>query len=160
MGLLWNKKVLKELNKDVFPADLRNYRELYLVSRRAIVYDLIFNHSIYNPLQAGLIILYTYYARKIEDRVRGEGDSVSLRELLRDNGLKLLQMRGLVSLASVLSEYWLSLLALEKGREGLGLSNGAKRVLLLKEMLLTIGWHSYLLKTIHQHYPGIQPGQQ
>ena len=64
MGLFWNQHVLKELNRDVFPAEMKNYRELYLVSRRAIAYDLLFNHTIYNPLQAVLISMYSYAARQ------------------------------------------------------------------------------------------------
>lgn len=64
IGLVWNRSVLKELNRDVFPAEMRNYRELYLVSRRAIAYDLIFNHSIFHPAMALIIIAYTYSVRK------------------------------------------------------------------------------------------------
>ena len=65
MGLMWNSSVLKELNKDIFPADMRNYRELYLVSNRAIAYDVMFNHCLYNPLQAMIIAAYTFYTRKL-----------------------------------------------------------------------------------------------
>lgn len=133
MGLFWNQQVLRELNRDVFPADLRNYRELYLVSRRAIAYDLLFNHTIYNPMQMLIIMVYTYSFRRVEEGVKGEGgQNVTFWELLKSSGLKLLQIRVLVSLASVLSEYWLSLLSLERGRQSLSLSNGSKRLLLVK----------------------------
>lgn len=126
---------------------------MYLVSRRAIAYDLLLNHSIYNPVQALIIILYTYSFRKAQETLKGEpGRSASLWELLKGSALKLLQIRALVSLTSVLSEYWLSLWSLERGKQFLTLSNGSKRLLLLKEMLLNMGWHGYLLKTVHQHY--------
>ncbi len=68
LGLLWNRKVLSELNKDVFPAEMKNYRELYLVSRRAITYDIMFNHCIYHPMFTTVLIGYTYACRKIEDK--------------------------------------------------------------------------------------------
>lgn len=72
LGLHWNRNVLTHFNKDVFPAEMVNYRELYLVSQRAIAYDVMFNHLLFNPLQALIILGYTYTARKIEDTTRGE----------------------------------------------------------------------------------------
>jgi hypothetical protein len=104
LGLLWNQKFLKEINRDIFPAEMKNYRELYLVSRRAMVYDIIFNHSIYNPMLSLIIIGYTHCARKLEEKVRGEEiTSHSLGQILKETGIGLLQMRGMVSLTSIIS---------------------------------------------------------
>ena len=66
LGLFWNTSVLKQINKDVLPPEMKNYRELYLVSRRAIAYDVMFNHCLFNPLQAFLIAGYAYFLRKQE----------------------------------------------------------------------------------------------
>lgn len=153
LGLLWNQSVLKELNRDVFPPEMKSYRELYLVSRRAIAYDLLFNHTIYNPTIALIILGYTYATKKAEEYAKDEQhNSRTFFDLLKTSGLKLLQMRALVSLASVISEYWLSLLSVRRIKEGVGMNNGAKRLLLLKEMVLNMGWHSYILKVFHEAY--------
>lgn len=153
LGLLWNQSVLKELNRDVFPPEMKSYKELYLVSRRAIAYDLLFNHIVFNPTLAIIILGYTYAAKKAEEYTKEEKPkSRTFLELLKVSGVKLLQMRVLVSLTSVISEYWLSLLSVRRSKEGVGMNNGAKRLLLLKEMLLTMGWHSYILKVFHETY--------
>jgi len=65
LGMFWNNNVLKELNKDIFPADMKNYRELYLVSRRAITYDIMFNHLIFHPLLSFIVIGYSYMTKRI-----------------------------------------------------------------------------------------------
>jgi hypothetical protein len=113
---------------------MRNYRELYLVSRRALAYDLIFNHSLFHPLLATIIIGYTYSARKIDQKLRGEDlSSQSLLEILRKTGWSLVKIRALVSLTSVISEYWISYLSLQKSKEGgFSMNTGNKRMLLLK----------------------------
>lgn len=115
LGLFWNKNVLKELNRDVFPPDMRNYRELYLVSKRALAYDIVFNHGIYNPLLSVLVLGYTCLARQLEEKYRGEGIKVSVGDALKKSGWGLIQIRGLVSLASIISEYWVSYFSLSRG---------------------------------------------
>ena len=134
MGLFWNQKILKELNRDVFPPEMRNYRELYLTSRRAIAYDIIFNHSVFNPLMAATIITYTFLARKVDQQYRGEAlSSRSLLDVVKDTAWSLMKIRALVSLASIMSEYWVSYLTLQKNKEGmLSISAGNKRLLLIK----------------------------
>jgi hypothetical protein len=153
LGLLWNRNVLKELNKDIFPAEMRNYRELYLVSKRALAYDVLFNHSVYNPLLATIIIGYTYSARRIEQRLRGEPDTIQpLSEIVKKIGLSLVKVRALVSLTSIISEYWISYLSIQKSKEGvMSISTGNKRLLLLKEMILNFGWNAYLLKKVNEN---------
>ena len=109
LGLLWNQKVLKEINREVFPPEMKNYREMYLVSKRAIAYDLMFNHAFYNPLLTLIIVGYSYSVRKAEEAVMGEkvagegGKGRSLLGVLQETGVTLLQMRAMVSLTSVLS---------------------------------------------------------
>ena len=136
LGLFWNQKVLKQLNKDVFPAQMRNYRQLYLVSQRALAYDIIFNHCIFNPLQALIVIGYTYTARKIEDAVNEDKTQrPTMLQVLKQTGLSLVQIRALVSVASILSEYWISYFSIKKVKgaaEGMSMNNSGKRLLLMK----------------------------
>ena len=61
-------------------------------------------------------------------------------------------MRAMVSIASIFSEYWISYFSLQKSKEGMIMNSGTKRLLLLKEMLLNMGWHSYLLLKINEAY--------
>ena len=104
LGLFWNTKVLSELNKEIFPASMKNYRELYLVSNRAIAYDLMFNHCLFNPLQALIISAYTYSIRRLESKVSGEQtEAPSLIDVLSRSGVGLLKMRAMVSLVSIMS---------------------------------------------------------
>jgi hypothetical protein len=73
-----------------------------------------------------------------------------LGELIKQTGWNLLQMRALVSLASVISEYWLSYLFTQKNKDGvMAISTSSKRLLLLKEFLLNLGWNAYLLKKVN-----------
>jgi hypothetical protein len=59
-------------------------------------------------------------------------------------------MRALVSLASVISEYWLSYLFMQKNKEGvMNISTSSKRLLLLKEFILSLGWNAYILKKVN-----------
>lgn len=83
---------------------MKNYREMYLISKRALFYDVLFNHSIYNPFLAMVIIGYTYSARKIERKVKGENGNVKpFTEVMKDIGVSLVKVRTLVSLTSIMS---------------------------------------------------------
>jgi hypothetical protein len=39
---------------------MKVYRELYLVSKNAILYDIVLNHALYNILMVPTLILYMY----------------------------------------------------------------------------------------------------
>ena len=83
---------------------MRNYRELYLVSQRAIVYDVMFNHMLFNPLLALAVLGYTYTARKIEDTSAGEKiQRPTILQVMKETGVSLIQVRALVSLVSIVS---------------------------------------------------------
>ena len=113
---------------------MKNYREMYLISKRALFYDVVFNHSIYNPLLAMIIIGYTYSTRKIEMKAKGENGTIKpFSEVLKIVGGNLLKVRALVSLTSIMSEYWVSYFSLQKAKDGaMSISTSNKRILLMK----------------------------
>jgi hypothetical protein len=47
---------------------MKVYRELYLVSKNAILYDIVLNHALYNILMAPTLILYMYV---INNQIKG-----------------------------------------------------------------------------------------
>jgi hypothetical protein len=77
-------------------------------------------------------------------------------QVLKSTGASLVQMRAMISVASIVSEYWISYFSLKRVKEGgaagMAMNNGGKRLLLLKELLLSMGWQAYLLKKINEAY--------
>lgn len=59
-GYYWQSVFLKEINKGVFPPEMKVYREMYLATKNAILYDVVLNHTLYHSLLTPLLISYMY----------------------------------------------------------------------------------------------------
>lgn len=64
-GLYWQSVFLKEINKGVFPPEMKVYREMYVASKNAILYDVVLNHTLYHSLLTPLLISYMYLVNQL-----------------------------------------------------------------------------------------------
>jgi hypothetical protein len=46
---------------------MKVYREMYLASKNAILYDVVLNHTLYHLLMTPALIVYMYAAKKFLD---------------------------------------------------------------------------------------------
>jgi len=97
------------------------------------------------------VIGYSYAFRKLIVREK-EGASInSIWEILSGISLGLLKTRVMISIVSILSEYWVTYFSLMKSgtTPHYVLPDGVKRFLLMKELILRTTWHVELFRQFH-----------
>ncbi len=47
---------------------MKTYREMYLASKNAILYDVVLNHALYHSLLTPALIVYMYAAKTFVDK--------------------------------------------------------------------------------------------
>jgi hypothetical protein len=55
-----------------------HYRELYLVSKKALVYDILFNHLIFHSGMCLAILAYSFGVRKINDKYIEDNEKIKI----------------------------------------------------------------------------------
>lgn len=123
---------------------MKVYREMYVASKNAILYDIVLNHTLYHSLLTPLLLSYMYVANQFvkgskfdqrEGTIAQEKEkNNSLGQIMKDSALKLVQGRALISCVSILSEYWITYASLKKqGSKGtLSLPTNIKKLLMAK----------------------------
>lgn len=121
-----NKRIAVSIG---LPNDMQRFKELFLVSTRAVLLDLFQNQVVYHIGLAMFLYSYTYAVRKyVVDRP----PSQSALEILQKIGPELLRTRMLLAVTSIASEYWGSYLSLKNLNGRVSIPNGTKRLLLIK----------------------------
>ena len=145
---------LNKINKGEFPDDMKSYKQLFLTSRKAIVYDFVLNQIVYHSALGFILILASYAARKLYDR---ETQAKNLGSILKNISIGFLKLRMLFTSVSYLTEFWGAKLLLEKHNSSYTISPHNRRILLLKESLIHTAWMSTIINLVHQEYPTNSP---
>lgn len=62
------QKVLPKINDNQFPKEMKSYRELFLFSKKAVVYELVLNQIIFHSALGLTFLSYTFLTRKLFDK--------------------------------------------------------------------------------------------
>lgn len=62
------EKFLDKINAGQFPPEMVNYKEMFLSSRKAIVYELVLHQVGYHSMTGLVFLAYTYFAKQLYDK--------------------------------------------------------------------------------------------
>lgn len=124
---------------------MKVYREMYLASKNAILYDVVLNHTLYHSLLTTALISYMYGAktfigntkekkRNMSDHTEKKLERNGLGAIFKESIVTLIQGRVLISCASILSEYGITYSSLKKqgSSSTYSLPSNVKRLLMAK----------------------------
>lgn len=102
---------------------------MIIISRKALIYEIFLNQIAYQSIVCLILFGYSYGTRSVWDREkRGRG----MVEVLKESGLGLLKLRGLLGGISLLSEFWGLKWYMKEIDGKYEVSVGVKRSLLIK----------------------------
>lgn len=123
------QKFLKRINQGEFPPEMRSYREMFLSSRKAAVYELFLNQIGYHSLTGFAFLAYTYWMRTLYD---SQSERASFSTFLANSLGGFFKLRLGFASISMLSEFWGAKIGLKKVDGAFAMSPHMKRNLLLK----------------------------
>jgi|JI6StandDraft_1071083.scaffolds.fasta_scaffold01132_20 hypothetical protein len=147
-------RILMQVNKKIaaatgMPAEMQRFKELFLVSNKAIAADFISNQVVYHFGVALLLYAYTYSIRKY---AVDKPPSLTGWGLLMKIGPDLLRTRLLMTVISIGSEYWMSYFSIQSIKGKLSIPEGSKRLILLKEFILSVAWYTFCLNKYYTNF--------
>ena len=120
---------------------MKRFKELFLTSNKAIVYDLVSNQLLYYGSLTFLLYGYLYIVRGLTADKPAKPFGQGLQEI----GWSVAKARVGYAIVNVLLEYWISYSGVLDSKGKLQISTGTKRMLLFKDMVMTVAWFHYSL---------------